>query len=49
MGEVSEMMLNGTLCVECGAYIEEGEPDGVPRSCRDCKKQKRQGKKGGAT
>lgn len=30
------MMLDGTLCQECGVYIEEPGA-GVPRSCNDCK------------
>lgn len=33
MGEIAEMMLDGTLCVQCGGYIEHGEPDGTPRYC----------------
>lgn len=32
MGECAEMMLDGTLCASCGAYIE-GEGDGIPRYC----------------
>lgn len=33
MGEVSEMMNDGTLCVHCGTYIDEGKAKGFPRSC----------------
>ena len=33
MGEIANMMLDGTLCVQCGGYIEDGEPDGIPRHC----------------
>lgn len=33
MGEIAEMMLDGTLCVQCGGYIEHGTPDGIPRYC----------------
>ncbi|MCL8382121.1 hypothetical protein [Xanthobacter aminoxidans] len=33
MGEIAEMMLDGTLCASCGGYIEDGEPDGMPRYC----------------
>jgi hypothetical protein len=33
MGEIAEMMLDGTLCEQCGVYIEEGEPEGIPRYC----------------
>lgn len=35
MGEVAEMMLDGTLCSSCGAYV--GEMGGVPVTCRDCR------------
>ena len=31
MGEIAEMMLDGTLCEQCGEYIGEGE--GYPRAC----------------
>lgn len=34
MGEVSEMMLDGTLCQECGIFV--GEPEGFPRKCPGC-------------
>lgn len=33
MGEIAEMMLDGTLCEGCGEYIGEGE--GFPRYCCD--------------
>ncbi len=36
MGELSEMILDGILCQECGVFIENGEALGVPRSCEDC-------------
>ena len=37
MGEIAEMMLDGTLCEACGMYIEEGEADGIPRYCsKEC-------------
>lgn len=31
MGEIAEMMLDGTLCQYCGEYI--GDDCGYPRSC----------------
>lgn len=34
MGEVSEMMLDGTLCEGCGVFL--GESQGAPRRCVDC-------------
>ncbi|MCZ2496404.1 hypothetical protein GN316_06515 [Xylophilus sp. Kf1] len=35
MGEITEMMLDGTLCEGCGCHLT-GEADGVPRYCRGC-------------
>jgi len=46
MGEVAELVLDGTLCQICGAIVYEGNPNmasdddispGYPRSCVDCK------------
>lgn len=37
MGEIAEMMLDGTLCEGCGGYMP-GRSAGVPRRCRDCKR-----------
>ena len=46
MGEVAEMMLDGTLCQICGGLMEDlinengddlKEPPGYPRTCEDCK------------
>lgn len=34
MGDISEMMLDGTLCSCCGTYVGEGE--GFPVQCSDC-------------
>ena len=31
MGEITDMILDGILCEECGGYI--GEAVGYPRSC----------------
>lgn len=54
MGDISEMMLDGTLCETCGEFI--GEPVGYPRYCGGCrprkkknknKKKNREGKKDG--
>jgi hypothetical protein len=33
MGEIADMMLDGTLCEACGEYIGEGE--GFPRYCSE--------------
>lgn len=37
MGEYAEMMLDGTCCQSCGAYI--GDEVGYPRYCSDCAKE----------
>ena len=34
MGEVADMMLDGTLCEGCGVYIE-GDAEGFPRYCSE--------------
>ena len=33
MGEIADMMLDGTLCEGCGEYLGEG--DGFPNYCSD--------------
>lgn len=35
MGDIAEMMLDGTLCEGCGVYLP-GEGEGIPRYCEDC-------------
>lgn len=42
MGDIAEMMLDGTLCSSCGEYLEEGENidqviSGIPNDCYGCK------------
>lgn len=32
MGDIADMMMDGTLCHGCGVYME-GEPGGIPRYC----------------
>jgi len=46
MGDIAEMMLEGTLCVQCGEFIENGAPLGFPRYCTGCqpKRPKRRGR-----
>ena len=52
MGDMADMMLDGTLCQECGGVMEdisenhELESPGYPRTCADCKPRKRRKKKG---
>lgn len=44
MGDIAEMMLDGTLCESCGSFI--GEAVGFPRYCEECKPtKKKKGKK----
>lgn len=40
MGDIAEMMLDGTLCQECGAYIKT-KADGFPRTCHYCQGENR--------
>jgi Zn finger protein HypA/HybF involved in hydrogenase expression len=40
MGEIAEMMLDGTLCEGCGVHLG-GSANGFPRRCRDCKTESR--------
>lgn len=37
MGDIAEMMLDGTLCQVCGCYV--GEPEGFPRTCEECEEE----------
>jgi hypothetical protein len=41
MGEIAEMMLDGTLCESCGVYLQ-GHARGFPRRCFDCKRDAQQ-------
>lgn len=38
MGDISDMMLDGTLCAFCGEYIGKQSRD-CPTLCKDCEKQ----------
>lgn len=49
MGDVADMMLDGTLCQECGVFLGPSpapehdwvwEPSGFPESCEDCEGEK---------
>lgn len=40
MGEVAEMMMDGTLCQVCGVFIDD-EPPGYPVTCGACKFENR--------
>jgi len=39
MGEIAEMMLDGTLCEGCGCFLNE-VPFGYPNRCDDCTKER---------
>jgi hypothetical protein len=39
MGEISEMMLDGTLCSVCGVFV--GDDCGYPRPCDGCASRER--------
>lgn len=40
MGDIAEMILDGTLCRICGQAFDDvldgAEPPGFPRACEDC-------------
>ena len=36
MGDIADMILEGELCQECGAYMDGA--DGYPRTCHSCKR-----------
>lgn len=38
MGEISDMMLDGTLCEQCGEFIDEEGGD-FPRLCASCSQE----------
>lgn len=41
MGEIAEMMLDGTLCEMCGCYIDDDDAGGYPRYCsKECAKDR---------
>jgi len=39
MGDIADMMLDGTLCEGCGEFLD-GESFGVPRYCRGCSRDR---------
>ncbi len=38
MGEIAEMMLDGSLCHGCGVYIDD-DYEGIPRLCEICEEE----------
>jgi predicted amidophosphoribosyltransferase len=45
MGDVAEMMLDGTLCQCCGDYLEDS-PGGFPMYCPDCAREAKKARQG---
>lgn len=47
MGDMVEMMLDGTLCEQCGGMVGDyPQAVGYPRKCEDCKPKKKRRKRG---
>jgi len=42
MGEMADMMLDGTMCSVCGVYL--GSDNDFPTMCPDCERDSRQQK-----
>ena len=40
MGDVTDAILEGALCEQCGVYIDS-PAGGFPRKCDDCKPKRR--------
>lgn len=38
MGDIADMMLDGTLCECCGVFIDNNDAD-VPRKCAHCARE----------
>lgn len=41
MGEIADWILEGGLCQTCGAYLEDGNEPGYPRTCAGCQDNER--------
>jgi Zn finger protein HypA/HybF involved in hydrogenase expression len=44
MGEIAEMMLDGTLCEGCGVFLN-AEPTGYPCYCSSCASERKASRK----
>ncbi|EJL44000.1 hypothetical protein PMI08_02118 [Brevibacillus sp. CF112] len=40
VGEAADSILSGLMCQVCGAYMEDFEEPGYPRTCEDCQEDK---------
>ncbi|MDE2469662.1 MAG: hypothetical protein KGL35_13225 [Bradyrhizobium sp.] len=42
MGEIADMMLDGTMCSRCGEFLHDGaDGDGFPQLCGSCRREDR--------
>lgn len=41
MGDIADMMLDGTLCESCGVVFDDRQSPGYPRYCDDCQQEGR--------
>ena len=42
MGEIADMMLDGTMCQGCGVWMDGGnDGPGHPQTCESCKREAR--------
>ena len=42
MGDMTDGIMDGDFCQNCGCYMEDGQ--GFPRSCSDCRRETKQSK-----
>jgi len=36
---VSDLVLEGVLCMTCSCVVDNGEPSGFPRDCAECEEE----------
>lgn len=39
MGEIADLLIDGTLCRDCGAVMDDGDSPGYPRWCNACESE----------
>ncbi len=40
MGEIADMMLDGTMCEQCGVWVDDGKDGpGYPQLCAECQRE----------
>ena len=43
MGEIADMMLDGTMCAGCGVWMDDGnDGPGFPQYCYNCRREERE-------